>query len=339
MYLLRKLPIKHPNSLSIPKTLAARFYTNQTLDRSSFPDEPTSAYYDELTNNAARSGDLETILVLFNKRRRDGCFPTTNTFKFLTNTESSRSSLITLVQTLIRVDKGLARNTAFESLIARLCKLGWIDDALQVLDAMSIGDCRFTAFSFYPILQALTKKGKVEEAWRVMERMREVGVPPDLTAYNYFLTSHCYDGNLRAASEVMKRIEEEGLGTDARTYDALVLGACRAGKVEGALMVLGKMVDDGFHVMYCTHVHVIKALLKLGYYDQAVRFVLIFAGKDEKLDTESFGVLAHKLITCGRLDEAKRVLEEMVKRGLKMGAKLSKFYESECKEVKCSQIP
>lgn len=325
MSFLRKLPTYRPNPQSILKSLTARFY-------SAVPDVPTSAYYDEQINTAAQSDDLEALPFLFNKRRRDGCFPTSNTFKFITDTEFCRSNLISLVQILARIDRGLARRTAFEALIARLCKINWIEEAMQMVDSMAIVRCRLTAVSFYPILNALTKKGKVEEALRVVDRMRDLGVPPDRTAYGFLLTSYCYSGDLTAASEVMGRIEEEGLGTDPHIHDALIFGACKAGKVEGALMLLRRMMDEGFHVKYSTHGHVIKALLKLKYYDQAVRFAMIFAGKDDQLDTESLGVLASKLIARKRFDEAKVVLEEMGKRNLNMGTKLSNFYEEKCKK-------
>lgn len=64
-------------------------------------------------------------------------------------------------------------------------------------------------------------------------------------------------------------------------------------------------------MLYLTRAHVIKALLKQGYRDQAVKFVMICGGKEEGLDRENFRILRSKLIEFERFKEAKLVLEEM----------------------------
>ena len=162
----------------------------------------------------------------------------------------------------------------------------------------------------------------------MMEIMREIRVSPDVTAYNYLLTSYCFTGNLKAAAGLLKEMEAAGMAADTRTYDALILGACRAGKVEGAMVLLRRMEDEGVGILYSTHAHVINGLLKLGYYAQAVEFVMIYGGKDKKLDEENFGILGSRLIYLKRFEEAKVVLKEMRKRGLVMRShELKDFYE------------
>ncbi|KAL9421714.1 hypothetical protein AB3S75_034062 [Citrus x aurantiifolia] len=289
MSLLRKLPTK---SLIPQSVLVTRLFTKS----GAFPDEPTSAYYDDLVNAAGHERDLETVRYLLNKRARDCCFNTANTFNFITNTDNSLSVLNDLCRTLGRLDKGFPRKSAYDTLIARLCKLKKIDEALRVVDIMAEGGFGLSAITFHPILSVLTRGKRMEEAWRLMEVMTEIRVSPDLTAYNYLLTAYCFKGNLTATSGVLKKMEEEKLGADARTYDALVLGACRAGRVEEAFVLLRRMVDDGQSVLYSTYAHVMGALLRLGYYAQAVKFVMVCGGRDIKLDTELFGSLGSKLI-------------------------------------------
>ncbi|EEF49784.1 pentatricopeptide repeat-containing protein, putative [Ricinus communis] len=320
----RKLHHMPLNSQSI-LSLTTRCFTTQNDKLNSFPDKPTAAYYDGLVNAAGHERDFKTLHHLLNKRVRDHCFNTTNTFKFITNTDNSLSVLDDLIQTLARLDKGIPRMSAYNMLIARLCKLDRIQESLHIVHIMADEQYGLSTCSFHPILSSLTQKKKMEDSWKVIEMMRAIGVLPDLTAFNYLLTAYCYNGNLVDACKVMKRIEEEGLGADARTYDALVLGACRTGKVEAALVVLRRMVDDGVHVLYSTHVHVINALLRLGCYVQATKFVMIFGGRDIAFDTEIFGILASKLIKLERFEEAKLVLKEMEERGLVMGDKLRDY--------------
>ncbi|XP_010534612.1 PREDICTED: LOW QUALITY PROTEIN: pentatricopeptide repeat-containing protein At3g56030 [Tarenaya hassleriana] len=305
MSLLRKLLKQPTNSIFIPQSVSVRSFSAGKSDIDTPRRRPTTTHYDNLVYAAGSSGDFDAVRRLLNKRITDACFNTKDTFKFLANTAS------------------------YSSAVARLCRLGRIEDALIVVDDMTSGGFGATTSTFYPILSVLTKKDKIEEAWRVVDLMRSHALPPDVTAYNYFLTSLCYDGDVVNASKVMRKMEEEGLSPDTRTYDALVLGACRAGKVEAAMVILRRMEDDGVAILYATHAHVIAEMVSRGYYAQAVKFVMAYVGKDERLDTESMGGLASKLIKRKRFEEAKMVLKEMGMRGLRMGSQLSDFYEKQ----------
>ncbi|XP_030454328.1 pentatricopeptide repeat-containing protein At2g40240, mitochondrial [Syzygium oleosum] len=291
-------------------------------------DEPTSAYYDDLVNAAGRHGDFATVRNLLNKRVRDGCFNTGDTFRFLTQAETSLSALDDLIRALSRLDGGFPRKSAFDALIARLCRLGRPEDALRAAETMASGGFGLNPVTFHPILNLLTRRGDFEGARRVAGLMRDRGVSPDLTAHNYFLTAHCYRGDLASAGRAMEEIEQEGLGADTRTYDALVLGACRAGKVGAAVGLLRRMEGEGVSPLYSTHAHVIKAMSKRGWAAQAAELVRAYAGRDRALDGESYGVLGSELMRLRKVEEARRVVEEMAEKGLIMGEKLREFYRS-----------
>ena len=332
MSLFRKLPHKPHNSLSI-LSITNRFFN--TLNPEPFPDVPTSAYYDDLVISAGRDRDFDTLRHLLNKRVKDGCFNTTNTFKFITNNDVPTLSVLLddlTTNTLARLDKGFARKSAYDSLVARLCKLNQIDGALRVIETMASGEYGLNACTFHPVLNVLTRKKEMESAWRVVEMMREFQIQPDLTAYNYFMMAYCFNGDVNSAADLLTKMVQEGVSADTRTYDALVLGACKAGKVEGALAILRSMVDDGVPMLLSTHMYVIRALLGMGYNAQAVKFVRCFAGKDTWLDKNNFGCLASRFIELQRFDEAKLVVEEMKKRDLEMGEKLKDFYQMNCKD-------
>ncbi|RDX70867.1 Pentatricopeptide repeat-containing protein, mitochondrial, partial [Mucuna pruriens] len=322
MSFLRKPPNRTLNSLSMLR----RFAT--TLTAKPFPDDPTIAYYDDLAAATGSSGDFHALGDVLNKRVQDGFFNTKRTFSFVTDTNLSPSLLDNLVQTLSRLNEGITRRSALDSLVARLCKLRRADDALSVIDSAARGGvCAPTACTFHPVLNLLTRKKSFDHARRVVDLMAELGVRPDLTAHNIFLMAYCVAGDLNSAVGVLRRMEAEGVAVDARTFDALVLGACRAGKVEGAMVVLRRMVDDGVPMLYSTHMYVIGALLKMKCYEHAVRYVRGFVGKDKLLDAELLGCLASKFVNLKRVKEAMPILEEMKQRGLPMGYKLKNFYE------------
>lgn len=286
-------------------------------------DSPSSANYDYLINKAGCDGDFGTVQHLLMKRTRDGCFFTNSTFKFIS---TDLSVLDDLLKILAGLSHGFPKKSAHDCLINQLSKLHCITEALHVAEIVVRNNYGANACTFHPILNQLTKKKNMDEAWRVMQVMREYGIKPDLTAYNYLLTAHCFGGDLTSAAYLLTKMEEDEMGADTRTYDALVLGACRAGRLDGALMVLRRMLDDGVPALYSTHANVISAMLRNGYYAQALEFVMSYAGKDQGLDYENFGILASRLIRLDRLDEAKFVLKEMKRRGINMGEKLKDFY-------------
>ncbi|XP_061349568.1 pentatricopeptide repeat-containing protein At2g40240, mitochondrial-like [Gastrolobium bilobum] len=335
MSFLRKPPSKTLNSLSI-LTFTLRRFATQTAASKPFPDVPTSAYYDEIAADAGSSGNLDALRDILNKRIKDGCFNTKRTFSFITNTNFSPSLVDDLIGTFSRLKQGFTRKNAFESLVTRLCKLHRVDDALRVVESMARGGgCELTASTFHPILNLLTREKSMDQAQRVVDLMARLGVRLDLTAHNMFLMAHCFAGDLAAAAEVLRRMEEEGFEADARTFDALVMGACRTGKVEGAMVMVRRMVDDGVPMVYSTHMHVIVALLKMKCYEQAVKYVRSFSGKDKALDAELFGCLGSKLVNLKSFEKAMLILEEMNQRGLPMGYKLREFYEMNVGNDKC----
>ncbi|KAF5183524.1 Pentatricopeptide repeat-containing protein [Thalictrum thalictroides] len=330
MLLLRKTPLNPTTQITSLLRITSRFFSMHIHrnPRKIDDDEPSSAYYDELITNAGLSGDLTTLHRLFNKRYKDGCFNTSNTFKFLAETDTDiTTDLDDLLHILSNLDKGFARKNAFDCLIAHLCKINNIDESLRVIDTMIEKEIGVKACTFHPLLNSLTRKKCFEEAWLILAKMREIGIHIDVEAYNHILTAYCVNGDLMEASMVMEKILEDGLNADSKTYDALVMGACRVGKVEGALVLLRKMEDSGLPTLYSTHAHVIKSLVGLGCFAQGLEFVMAFGGRNKGLDTENFGYLLSCLVRRKRVEEAKLVFGEMEERGLPMGNKLRSEFE------------
>lgn len=318
MFALRKT-LKPPSVF----TIIHRFIATVELS-----EPPTSAAYDDLIITAGHKRDFATVNHLLNQRYAKGFLTTNNTFKFIS---TDLTVLDDLLKTLSDLNEGHCRKSAYDSLISWLCKTKLIDSALRVADEVVHGKYGADASTFHPIVSLLTRKKNFDEAWRVIEIMRANSISRDITCYNFFLTSYSITGNLKSCVDVLRKMDEEGLKADARTYDALVLGACKAGKMDGAMAILRRMLDDGVEAMYATYAHVIGNLVRLGYSAQAVEFVKNYAGKDKKLDSHNFGLLATRLIAVEKVDEARNVLKEMVKRDIQMGEKLQDFYNENLK--------
>ncbi|XP_027922996.1 pentatricopeptide repeat-containing protein At2g40240, mitochondrial-like [Vigna unguiculata] len=324
MLFFRKTPNITLKSLSY---LRRRFAT--TLITKPFPDNPTVAYYDDLAADAFSSGDYSALRDVLNKRVQDGFKNSKHTFSFITHSNCSPSIIDKLVETVSHLNGGITRRNALDLLVTRLCKIRRTEEALRVIETLARGGvCVPAACTFYPILSFLTREKSLDHAWRVVDVMAEFGIRLDLIGYNLFLKAYCYGGEFDEAAGVLRKMEEEGIAADSRTFDALVLGACRAGKVDGAMVILRRMVDDGVYMMYSTHMYVIGALLRMKCYEDVMRYVRSFVGRDKLLDAQLLGVLASKLMNLKKVEEAMSILEEMKQRGVPMGYKLRDFYKT-----------
>ncbi|KAM0014390.1 putative tetratricopeptide-like helical domain superfamily, pentacotripeptide-repeat region of PRORP [Helianthus debilis subsp. tardiflorus] len=317
MFTLRKT--LKPSSIF---TTAHRLITTIKL-----PELPTTAAYDDLIYTAGRDRDFAAVHHLLNHRHANGFFTTTNTFNFISTDLTILNDVLTTVSNL---NEKNCRKKSYESLITRLCKLQLIDEALRAAEAASaVGIHGGDATTFHPILSVVTRKKDFDLGWRVVKIMKANNIARDVTCYNFFLTAYSVSGDLRSNVVVLKKMAQEGLNADARTYDALVLGACKVGKMDAAVAILRRMVDDGVEALYATYAHVIGGLVRLDYCAQAVEFVMSYGGKDKKLDSHNFGLLATRLIGVKKVEEAKYVLEEMVNRDLDMSENLQKYYSED----------
>ncbi|PIN22463.1 hypothetical protein CDL12_04829 [Handroanthus impetiginosus] len=332
MISLRRL---HKNSLTAERIYNAtvRYFSIQSANPS--PDAtPSSSQYDELINAAGSKRDFAAVRDLLSERLIHGCFATNKTFNFIAK---DVSVLDDLLQNLADLDDWFTRKHAHDALVAQLAKLCRTEEALRVAETMARKNYGTTIATFNSILTALARKKEISASWRVIELMRACKVRPSVASFNYIITSSCFRGDVRSTADALVKMEEEGLKADVRTYDALVLGACRAGKVDAALAMMRRMVEDGVPAIYSTYVHIIKEMVRCGYYAQAVEFVMIFAGRDEKLDAENFRYLIKRLKIRKRIEEAKLVVEEMVKRGLKIDDGLEDLSQNS-KSEECDNI-
>ncbi|KAK9697356.1 hypothetical protein RND81_08G032200 [Saponaria officinalis] len=292
-----------------------------------------TAYYDDLVAKAGEARDFPRLRHLLIERINNKCYNSKDTFNFVTKTQNSISNLDDIFDCLASLPSGTPRRSAFDCFVKRLCILGLLDHALQVLDKMRQRKLELNSYTYNPVIQSLIKNRPVKEAVKVLEGMKNNGVEPDTTSYNYLLTAYCMRRDVGSAVGVLERMTKG----DARTYDAMVIGTCRVGKVEGAVAIVRAAVDDGVTLMHCTYEHVIKALLDAGYYEQGLKFVLCFAGRVKKLDDVNFDFLGKCLIELKRFDEAKMVVDEMKKRGLFMSEKVKEFWVLHgSKETLCS---
>nr|GFC81243.1 hypothetical protein [Tanacetum cinerariifolium] len=168
------------------------------------PEPLSSAEYDDLITTAGKNKDFTTVSNLLTQRYNKGFFTTNNTFKFI----STDLTFINDLQKTISDLNGNTRKKSYESLIACLCKLNLVDQALTTAE-LAAEKSGADVTTFHPIISLLTRQKNFARAWSVVEVMKSKNIVRDVACYNFFLTAYAVNGNLTPCVDVLKRMADE----------------------------------------------------------------------------------------------------------------------------------
>ncbi|KAL0368767.1 UNVERIFIED_CONTAM: Pentatricopeptide repeat-containing protein [Sesamum calycinum] len=159
---------------------------------------------------------------------------------------------------------------SLNTVIKGFCKMGRVEEALQVFDDMIMGKfCAPDEVTYSTIIHGLLNSGKAEEAVYFLRNvMPEKGFSPGVVTYNAVLRGLFKLGLANHAMEVFNNMVCSGVPADCITYTAVIEGLCES-----------KCIDDAKkfwnNVVWPTGVHdnfVYAALLKgLCHLDNSMR--------------------------------------------------------------------
>ena len=133
-------------------------------------------------------------------------------------------------------------------LIKSYCKVGLINEAIQILEQMKCSGTRPTTFSYNAILDSLVKSNKLAAAHRIHQEMGNEGCPSNKATYDIMMHNHGRAGSVREAYKTLKEMEQNGFKPDVITYTRAIDGLCKVGVIDDAYtlfmeMMSKKMVD------------------------------------------------------------------------------------------------
>lgn len=262
----------------------------------SLPDPPlTSTSYNLLIDILAKVRQFDAAWQLIVEMDQNNLSPTTATFFILIR----RLVAAGLTRQAVRafddmgsfVEHG-AGNKDYYYLLDTLCKYGYVKVAVEIFNKRkSCGVFDPDAKMYTILIYGWCKIGRIDMAERFLNDMIERGVEPHLVTYNVLLNGICrraslhpdarFERTLRAADKVFDEMRDRGIEPDVTSYSIVLHVYSRAHKPQLLLDKMKMMRESGISLSVATYTSVVKCLC-----------------------------------SCGRINDAEELLEEMVRNGV-----------------------
>ncbi|KAJ4879509.1 putative pentatricopeptide repeat-containing protein [Raphanus sativus] len=212
---------------------------------------------------------------------------------------------------LVRVFKSFRFSpTVFDMVLKVYAEKGLVKEALHVFDNMGgrgLGRVP-SLLSCNSLLSCLVRKGESFVALRVYDQMRSLGVSPDVFTCSIVVNAYCREGEVERAMEFAEEME-----MNVVTFNSLVNGYAVSGDLEGVARVLGLMSERGVSRNVVTYTSLIKCYCKKGLMEEAEK---VFESVEEA-DQPVYGVLIDGYCRSGKVSDAVRVHDEMLRKGVR----------------------
>ncbi|EXB68678.1 hypothetical protein L484_024693 [Morus notabilis] len=190
-------------------------------------------------------------------------------------------------------------------LLLELCRVGKMDDAVEVLKVVENMKPSCLDESYSIVMKAMCDHRLVEQASRLFWRMLSLGKKPKLSVYNSVISMLCKIGDLDSAQKVYKIMNKNRCVPNSLTYSALIHAYVEARNWEASYDLLMEMLGFGWSPHFHTYDMVVNLLSQAGKMD-------LFFKLERKLESQSL----QKLCKMGRLEDAYEKLKSMMDRGL-----------------------
>ncbi|VFQ77397.1 unnamed protein product [Cuscuta campestris] len=257
----------------------------------------------------------------------------------------------------LRIDGIMPSSSTIYLLLYRVCSLGMIDGAIQVLELMSdkrmkypfdnfvcsFVICAFICFGkpelavrFYDnavnsgslkpnvytctsVMSAYCRLGRISDVWSLVEVMGIDGLAPDVVFYSNWMYGYFREGRVQDALERYTKMVEGNITLDTVSYTILIDGFSKEGLVEKAVGFLYKMRKDGLNPNLVTYTAVLQGFCMKGKLDEAFSVLKLVENQGFQMDEFPYVILIDRVCREGDFHGAFELLGEMEKKGVKPG--------------------
>ncbi|KAJ6388363.1 hypothetical protein OIU77_026860 [Salix suchowensis] len=152
----------------------------------------------------------------------------------------------------------------FNLVIKAMCKVGLVDDAVQMLRKMPVSKCQPDAYTYSTLMDGLCKADRIDEAVSLLDEMQIDGCFPSPVTFNVLINGLCKKGDLSRVAKLVDNMFLKGCVPNEVTYNTLIHGLCLKGKLEKAISLLDSMVSSKCVPNVVTYGTVINGLVKQG---------------------------------------------------------------------------
>lgn len=212
-------------------------------------------------------------------------------------------------------------NFTYNTAIDTFCKSGMVTEATQLFDFMRNKGSMMsspTAKTFSIMIVALAKSDRMEECCKVMGEMVQSGCLPDVSTYKELIEGMCLAGKVEEAYKFLEEMSNKGYPADIVTYNCFLKVLCDNKKTDEALKLYGRIIEVGCIPSVQTYNTLISMFFKMGDPNRAFESWHEMDKRGCTPDTNTYCVMINGLFSCHRVEDACFLLEDVVKKGLKL---------------------
>ncbi|GMY15413.1 pentatricopeptide repeat-containing protein At4g20090 [Fagus crenata] len=223
----------------------------------------------------------------------------------------------------------------FNLVIKALCKLGLVDNAVEVFREMPVRECTPDVFTYGTLMDGLCREDRIDEAVSLLDEMQMEGCFPSAPTFNVLINALCKKGDLARAAKLVDNMFLKGCVPNEVTYNTLIHGLCLKGRLEKAVSLLDRMVSSKCVPNDVTYGTIINGLVKQGRALDGARVLISMEERGHRANEYVYSVLVSGLFREGKIEEAMNLWKEMKEKGCKPNTVVySAFIDGLCREGK-----
>ncbi|KAJ8758807.1 hypothetical protein K2173_000528 [Erythroxylum novogranatense] len=223
----------------------------------------------------------------------------------------------------------------FNLIIKAKCKLGLVDDAIEVLREMPVRKCVPDVYTYCTLIDGLCKEGRIDEAVSLLDEMQIDGCFPSTITYNILICGLCRKGDLSRAVKLVDNMFLKGCAPNEVTYNTLIHGLCLKGRLEKAASLLDRMVLSKCVPNEVTYGTIINGLVKEGRAMDGVRILVLMEERGYQVNVHVYSALLSGLFKEGKSEEAMKLFKKMNDNGSQLNTVVySVLVDGLCREQK-----
>ncbi|KAG6523422.1 hypothetical protein ZIOFF_013279 [Zingiber officinale] len=271
-----------------------------------------------LLTGLAAIQDFTRMNLLFSEMKVLGVRPIVVTFGALINhlCKSHRlDDALNMLDAMSSPDSGVSPNTIiFNTLIDELCKAGRIQDGLSLLDKMKSSHvCDPDSVTYNSLIDAFCKAAEFDMAHKLLTKMEKERVAIDVVTLNAFVNGMCRHGRATALFDEMIK---QGVSPDSMTYCTHLwvdssCGFCKKKRLDKAFEIHDEMCKVGLRPDIFTYTTLIDAFCKASDFSKADKFLAKMVDDGCKPNVVTYGAMINGLYKAGDLDQAMKIFRSM----------------------------
>ncbi|KAJ4702714.1 Pentatricopeptide repeat-containing protein [Melia azedarach] len=211
----------------------------------------------------------------------------------------------------------LPNTLSFNLIIKTMCRLGLVDNAMEVFREMPMMKCTPDIYTYCTLMDGLCKENRIDEAVLLLDEMQTEGCFPTPVTFNVLINGLCKKGDLVRAAKLVDNMFLKGCVPNEVTYNTLIHGLCLKGELDKAVGLLDRMVANKCVPNEVTYGTIINGLVKQGRAVDGVRVLISMEERRFHVNEYIYSSLISGLFKEEKPEDAMKLWKQMMEKGCK----------------------